>query len=45
MKSSLVNNDHALSHLLDLLSVEGLTGQESKVVATLTKKLITAGCK
>jgi len=45
MKSSLVNTDHALAHLLDLLSVEGLTGQESKVVAALTKKLISAGCK
>ncbi|MEE9369238.1 MAG: M20/M25/M40 family metallo-hydrolase [Pontiella sp.] len=41
----MINKDQALSHLLDLLSVEGLTGQESKVVAALTKKLITAGCK
>jgi tripeptide aminopeptidase len=45
MKSSLVNQEHALTHLLDLLSVEGLTGQESKVVAALTKKLVAAGCK
>jgi len=45
MKSSLVDQDRALSHLLDLLSVEGLTGQERKVAAALTKKLIAAGCK
>jgi tripeptide aminopeptidase len=45
MKSSLVKKERALSHLLDLLSVEGLTGQESKVVAAISRKLITAGCK
>jgi tripeptide aminopeptidase len=41
----MINNDHALTHLLDLLSVEGPTGQESKVVKVLTRKLIAAGCK
>lgn len=45
MKLSQVKKDRALAHLLDLLSVEGLTGQESKVVAAITKKLIAAGCK
>lgn len=45
MKSSLIDKDRALSHLLDLLAVEGLTGQESKVVEAITKKLIAAGCK
>ncbi len=45
MKSSLVERDHALSHLLDLLAVEGPTGREAKVVAAITEKLIAAGCK
>ncbi len=45
MKPSQVDQDRALSHLMDLLAVEGPTGQESKVVAALTKKLIDAGCK
>ncbi len=45
MKPSPVDKDRALSHLLDLLAVEGLTGQEAKVVAAITKKLIAAGCK
>jgi tripeptide aminopeptidase len=41
----MINKDHALKHLLDLLSVEGLTGQESKVVKAISRKLIDAGCK
>ena len=41
----MTNKDKALTHLLDLLSVEGLTGQESNVAATITKKLVAAGCK
>ena len=41
----MINNDHSLTHLLDLLTVEGLTGQESKVVEAITEKLISAGCK
>ncbi|HSR88702.1 MAG TPA: M20/M25/M40 family metallo-hydrolase [Pontiella sp.] len=45
MKSSIVNNDQALKNLLDLLAIEGPTGQESKVAAAITKKLISAGCK
>ena len=41
----MIDKDKALTHLLDLLAVEGLTGKERKVVAAITKKLITAGCK
>jgi len=41
----MINKDTALSHLLDLLAVEGLTGQESRVVEAITKKLVDAGCK
>ncbi len=41
----MINKDKALTHLLDLLAVEGATGQEAKVVAALTQKLIAAGCK
>ena len=41
----MTNRDAALTHLLDLLAIEGLGGQESKVVAAITKKLIAAGCK
>jgi tripeptide aminopeptidase len=41
----MINKDRALTHLLDLLSVEGLGGQEAKVVEAISKKLIAAGCK
>ena len=41
----MINKNKALTHLLDLLAVEGLTGQESKVAAAITKKLIATGCK
>jgi len=41
----MTNRDTALTHLLDLLAVEGLGGRESKVVAAITKKLVSAGCK
>ncbi len=41
----MINKDRAMTHLMDLLAVEGPTGQESKVVAAITKKLIAAGCK
>jgi tripeptide aminopeptidase len=41
----MINKDTALSHLMDLLSVEGSTGQEAKVVVAISRKLITAGCK
>jgi tripeptide aminopeptidase len=45
MKSSQVEKDHALKTLLDLLAIGGPTGQEGKVAAAITKKLIAAGCK
>ncbi len=41
----MTDTPRALAHLLDLLATEGPTGQESKVVETITKKLIAAGCK
>ena len=41
----MINKEPALSHLLDLLAIEGPTGQEKLVVAAITKKLIAAGCK
>ncbi len=41
----MINQDRALTHLMDLLAVEGPTGQESKVVEAITKKLIDAGCQ
>jgi tripeptide aminopeptidase len=41
----MINQDNALAHLIDLLAVPGPTGQESKVVEAITKKLIAAGCK
>lgn len=45
MKSSPVNTDRAVKHLMDLLAVEGPTGQEAKVAAAITKKLVAVGCK
>jgi tripeptide aminopeptidase len=41
----MIDKDRALTHLLDLLAVEGPTGQESKVVRSITEKLLAAGCK
>ena len=41
----MINKDLAVNHLMDLLSVEGPTGQEAQVVAAIIKKLIAAGCK
>ena len=41
----MIDKDRALSHLMDLLAVEGPTGKESKVVQTITEKLMAAGCK
>lgn len=40
----MINNENALSHLMDLLAVEGPSGQESKVVEAISQKLIAAGC-
>ncbi len=41
----MINTDHAMAHLMDLLAIEGPTGQESKVVEAITKKLMAAGCR
>jgi len=41
----MIDNDSALAHLMDLLAVEGPTGRESKVVQTITAKLLAAGCR
>ena len=41
----MIDKDKALTHLLDLLAVEGSTGRESKVVEALTGKLRASGCK
>ncbi|MDF7825556.1 M20/M25/M40 family metallo-hydrolase [Pontiellaceae bacterium B12227] len=41
----MIDKDRAMTHLMDLLAVEGPTGQESKVVAAISRKLIAAGCK
>ena len=41
----MTNTDTALTHLLDLLSIDGSTGKETKVVEAITKKLLAAGCK
>jgi len=41
----MINKDHALNNLMELLAVEGPSGKEKKVVATITKQLKTAGCR
>ena len=40
-----VNEARALEHLLDLLKIPGLSGQEGKIAAEVKKKLRAAGCK
>lgn len=40
-----IDEKRALKHLMDLLSVEGLSGREGKVAATVRAKLKAAGCK
>ena len=45
MKPSPVNKNPALKNLMDLLAIEGPTGQEGNVAAAITKKLMAAGCK
>jgi tripeptide aminopeptidase len=41
----MIDKEKALAHLLDLLAVEGSTGQESKVVEAITTKLRASGCR
>lgn len=40
----MIDNKKALTHLMDLLHIEGPTGKETQVVECITKKLIAAGC-
>ena len=40
-----VDPRRALKHLMDLLSVEGLSGREKKVAETVRRKARAAGCK
>ena len=39
-----VDEQRAIKHLLDLLTIEGLSGREGKVAETVTEKLINCGC-
>ena len=41
----MINKNEATSHLLDLLALDGPTGQEANVAAAITEKLISAGCR
>ncbi|MDZ8117855.1 M20/M25/M40 family metallo-hydrolase [Pontiella agarivorans] len=41
----MIDKERAMEHLLDLLAIEGPTGQETAVVEAITQKLLTAGCK
>jgi tripeptide aminopeptidase len=45
MPAIAIDRERALSHLLDLLAVEGLSGHEGKVAATVRAKLLAAGCR
>ena len=40
-----INERGALAHLMDLLSVEGLSGRESRVAAVVRRKARAAGCR
>ena len=41
----MINDNDAMKHLIDLLSVEGPSGKESQVAETITRKLLAAGCR
>ncbi len=41
----MIDKDRAMTHLMELLAIEGPTGQESQVVAAITKNMLAAGCK
>ncbi|MEE2776340.1 MAG: M28 family peptidase [Acidobacteriota bacterium] len=45
MKKISIDERKALRHLMDLLKIEGLSGQERNVAKAVTRKLIDAGCK
>lgn len=40
-----IDKDRALTHLLDLLAIEGLSGHEKTVAAAVRAKLLAAGCQ
>jgi tripeptide aminopeptidase len=40
-----VNERRALTHLMDLLALEGTSGREAKVAAAIRSKLLAAGCR
>ncbi|QBG46213.1 M20/M25/M40 family metallo-hydrolase [Verrucomicrobia bacterium S94] len=41
----MIDKERAMEHLMDLLAVEGPTGQETEVVKAITEKLLAAGCR
>jgi tripeptide aminopeptidase len=45
MPAIAIDKERALSHLLDLLAIEGLSGHEGKVAAAVRAKLVAAGCR
>ena len=40
-----IDKQRALTHLLDLLAIEGLSGHEANVAAAVRAKLLAAGCR
>ena len=40
-----IDKQRALTHLLDLLAIEGLSGREANVAAAVRAKLLAAGCR
>jgi len=40
-----IDERRALTHLMDLLAVEGTSGREAKVAAAIRSKLLAAGCR
>ena len=40
-----IDEVRAVSHLMDLLAIEGLSGREGKVAAAVREKLLAAGCE
>jgi len=45
MTDSRIDERRALAHVMDLLSIEGLSGRESRVASAIRKKARDAGCK
>ncbi|MHC4429236.1 MAG: M20/M25/M40 family metallo-hydrolase, partial [Planctomycetota bacterium] len=39
-----IDQRRALTHLMDLLALEGTSGREAKVAAAIRSKLLAAGC-